>query len=162
MSGGQIGSQSYFYPDQAVSRGEFVVMAMHAMGMTELQSVNRTLFTDDDAIPASMKPYLATAYELGFIQGETLADGSLCFSPRRGITRAEAAVILSRMLNAPVPTVKPEFSDSAEVPAWAASSLQSLNALGILPTNGGQIRPMDTLTRGDTALILSAVLTVNG
>ena len=160
MSGGQIGSQSYFYPNQSVSRGEFVVMAMHAVGITEPQAVSDTLFSDDDTVPVSMKPYLATAHALGFIQGETLDNGSLCFYPDREITRAEAAVILSRMMDAPIPTVKPEFSDSAEAPAWAVSSLQSLNALGILTTSGGQIRPLDTLTRGDTALILSTVMRV--
>ncbi len=160
MSGAQLGSATYFYPSQEVSRGEFVVMAMHALDMTELRSVDKTVFSDDDEIPNGMKPYVATAYQLGFIQGEPQADGSLCFSPNRPITRAEAAVILGKMLNAPVPTVKPTFSDASEIPAWAAPSLDSLTALGVMTAIDGNILPMEPLTRGDTAMMLSAVLKV--
>lgn len=160
MSGSQVGSETYFYPSQGVSRGEFVVMAMHALDMTELQSVSKTVFSDDGDIPDSMRPYLATAYQLGYIQGEAQSDGGLCFSPNREITRAEAAVILGKMLNAPVPTVTPTFSDSSEIPTWAAPSIYSLHALGVMTSGDGNILPMDTLTRGDAATMLSAVMTV--
>lgn len=158
MSGSQLGNQTYFYPSQSVSRGEFVVMAMHALDMTELQSVSHTVFSDDDAIPESMKPYVQTAYRLGFIQGEVQEDGTLTFSPNREITRAEASVILGKMLNAPVPTVTPTFSDSKDIPTWAAPSMYSLNALGILASTDGAIAPMESLTRGDVAVMLSTVM----
>ena len=160
MSGSQLGNQTYFYPSQSVSRGEFVVMAMHALDMTELQSVSHTVFSDDSDIPESMKPYVQTAYRLGFIQGEVQEDGTLTFSPNRKITRAEASVILGKMLNAPVPTVTPTFSDSEEIPTWAAPSIYSLNALGILASTDGAIAPMESLTRGDVAVMLSTVLTL--
>ena len=161
MSGSQLGNQSYFYPSQSVTRGEFVVMAMHAMDMTELQSVSQTVFADDHTIPVGMKPYVQTAYRLGFIQGETNPDGTLCFSPHREITRAEASVILGKMLNAPVPTVTPTFSDSEDIPAWAAPSIYSLNALGIISASSGSIAPMEPLTRGDVATMLSTVMALN-
>lgn len=160
MSGSQLGNQTYFYPSQSVSRGEFVVMAMHAFDMTELQSVSHTVFSDDDTIPESMKPYVQTAYRLGFIQGEVQEDGTLTFSPDREITRAEASVILGKMLNAPVPAVTPTFSDSEDIPTWAAPSMYSLNALGILTSTDGAIAPMESLTRGDVAVMLSTVLTL--
>jgi hypothetical protein len=133
-------------------------MAMHALDMTELQSVSHTVFSDDAAIPEAMKPYVQTAYRLGFIQGEAQEDGTLTFSPNREITRAEASVILGKMLNAPVPTVTPTFSDSADIPTWAAPSMYSLNAMGILTSTNGAIAPMDSLTRGDVAVMLSTVM----
>ena len=119
---------------------------------------NQTIFSDDEEISAGAEPYLATAYRLGFIQGEPQADGSLCFHPQRQITRAEAAVILGKMMNAPVPTVKPVFSDASDIPAWAAPSMESLTALGVMTSLEGNIRPMEPLTRGDTAMMLSTVM----
>ena len=160
MSGSQVGNQTYFHPSKSVSRGEFIVMAMHALDMTELPSVRQTVFADDGEIPDSMKSYVATAYQLGFIQGEVQDNGSLCFAPHREITRAEAAVILGKMLNAPVPTVKPAFTDASDIPAWAAPSIYSLNALGVMTSTHGNILPMEVLTRGDAATMLSAVMKV--
>ena len=159
MSGTQIGSQTYFYPNQAVSRGEFLVMAMNAMGMNELTTVSRTVFADDSDIPpGEMKNYVAAAYELGFVKGEAGEGGVLRFFPNRAITRAEAAVILGNMLNAATPTVKPVFADSSEIPAWAESSVYAMNSMGIMASADGSIAPLATLTRGDTAQILSAVM----
>lgn len=158
MSGTQVGNYTYFYPNQAVSRGEFVVMAMHAMGIEEVTVSSQTVFADEGDMPEQMKGYIATAYRLGYISGEKREDGTICFSPNRAISRAEAAVILGRMLDAATPTVTPTFSDSEEIPAWAAPSLYSLNAMGVMNATGGEISPMDPLTRADTACILSAVL----
>ncbi len=160
MSGTQVGNHTYFYPDQQVSRGEFVVMAMHAMGMTEVTDTPRSVFVDDKDIPEQMRGYITTAYQLGYVSGERDSEGALCFSPHRAITRAEASVILGKMLNAATPTVTPVFSDSEEIPAWAAPSLYSLNAMGVMTATNGEISPMDPMTRGDTACILTAVMQV--
>ena len=160
MSGAQVGKATYFYPDQAVSRGEFVVMAMHAMGMTEVTDTARHVFADDDKIPTQMRGYITTAYQLGYVNGEKNEAGELCFSPDRAITRAEASVILGRMLNAATPTVTPSFSDAEEIPAFAASSLYSLNAMGVMTATGGEISPMAPMTRGDTAISLCAVMQI--
>ena len=55
MSGTQVGADTYFYPDGTVSRGEFVVMALHAIGMTDVADVSTTVFADDSDIPVHMK-----------------------------------------------------------------------------------------------------------
>ena len=160
MSGTQVGNHTYFYPEQTVSRGDFVVMAMHAIGMTEVTEVERTVFADDASIPKQMKGYLETALRLGYISGEKNDAGRLCFYPQRKITKAEAAVILGKMLNAATPALKPIFSDSEEVPVWAAPSVEALSAIGVITPTDGKISPLATLTRGDTACMLHAVLQV--
>lgn len=159
MSGTQVGESTYFYPDRSVSRAEFAVMAMQAVGIGEPSTSVRTVFADIAHLPARTQSYLTTAYELGYLQGEVQEDGSLCFAPDRAITRAEAAVMVSRMVQIPsaVGTV-PVFSDAAEIPAWAAPSLRSLTAWGILMPENGNIAPLAAMTRGDTARILSAML----
>ncbi|MBQ9086719.1 MAG: S-layer homology domain-containing protein [Clostridia bacterium] len=158
MSGTSVGEKTYFYPDLAVSRGEFVVMAMKAMGMREVTEVETTVFADDGSLSAETKNYLAAAYDLGYIKGEKGADGTLCFYPDREITRAEAAVIVGNMIDAATPTVTPVFSDSSEIPAWAAPSVYSLNSMGILSAEGDEISPLDKLTRGETARMLCALI----
>lgn len=161
MSGTQVGGNTYFYPDREVSRGEFVVMTMHALGIRNIQNVSSTSFADDESIPPQMKGYIQTAYSLGFISGSATEEG-LCFFADRAITRAEAAVILGNVLDVATPTVLPTFADSADVPAWAAPSIYSLNAIGVMRKNGENISAMSTVTRADAAQILCELISYNG
>lgn len=159
MSGTQVGSFTYFYPDREVSRGEFTVMAMNAAGITDLNSVSKTVFADDADIPENMKSYIAAAYDMGYVKG-VMKNGKLCFDSQRSITRAEAAVMLAAMTETSVTTFKPVFKDSADIPVWAQASVNSMAALGVLvPTDEG-IEPLSPLTRGDAAVILSNFMQV--
>ena len=158
MSGTQVGSSTYFYPDRAVSRAEFVVMAMNAFGIKSLPS-SSTVFDDDGDISPDMKKYIASAYELGYIKGSEEGE-KLCFYPNREITRAEAAVILASMLDAATPTVTPVFSDTDAIPSWARPSIYSLSSLGVLESSGTSISATSSVTRGDAAVILTKFMAV--
>ncbi len=157
MSGRQVGNLYYFYPDESVSRVEFLVMAMHAAGITDVPTSKKTPFFDDADIPASMKGYVAAAYELGYISG-TNVQGNTCFLPHEEITRAQAAVILDRIVGGSECEVIPTFADGSEIPAWAASAIYSLHAAGILTPSDGYMAPTEAVTREDTAQMLAAVL----
>lgn len=159
MSGTQVGAATYFYPENAVSRAEFVVMAMNCAGIKEVNPATQTVFSDDVDIPERMKSYIAAAYDLGYIAGSEV-DGRLCFEPNREISRAEAAVILAKMLDAATPTITPTFSDSQDIPTWAQASIYSLNYMGVLESSGGNISPTATVTRGDAAEILCNFMAV--
>ena len=154
MSGMQIGSDTYFYPDKTVSRGEFTVLAMQAIGIKEVSPCSKTVFADDADIPSNMKDYIHAAYQLGYVNG-LFKDGELYFECNRAITRSEAAVLLGNILDLATPTVAPSFSDSGEIPAWAASSVYSLTSAGIMSSDGGRISPLSSITRGDAAVILT-------
>lgn len=158
MSGTQVGASTYFYPEATVTRGEFVVMAMKTVGITSVAPVKQSVFSDDASFSETTRNFVSAAYELGYLHGEFASDGSLMFYPERTITRAEAAVILANMIDAATPTVTPIFGDSAEIPAWAAPSVYSLSAMGILPTSQGNVSPRAFLTRGDAAMIFQALL----
>lgn len=153
MSGTQVGAFTYFYPDREVSRAEFCVMAMNAVGMSEVTPASNTVFSDDADISPAAKGYIATAYELGYIKGLYRGD-ILCFEPNRAITRAEAAVMLGNIIGASTPTVAPVFSDADSIPTWAAPSLSSLTAMGIMDTENGQAEPLSAVTRADAAEML--------
>lgn len=157
MSGTQIGSETYFYPEGSVSRGEFTVMVMHAIGATDVSGFDKTVFADDSDIPEYMKDYIATAYELGYIKGVQNENG-LCFEATRSITRAEAAVMLGNILDISTPTVLPTFKDSADIPTWAAPSVYSLHSIGVLNAVGGSISASEELTRADAAEILTSLM----
>ena len=153
MSGTQVGSDTYFYPEREVSRGEFVVMLMHALGIKDVSESASTPFADNDAIPVQMRGFVAAAYSLGYVKGSVTEDG-LCFEANKNISRAEAAVIIGNVLNVATPTVIPTFSDSADIPAWAASSVYSLSAIGVIERIDGGISPMNAVTRADAAQML--------
>ncbi|MGM9684097.1 MAG: S-layer homology domain-containing protein [Eubacteriales bacterium] len=159
MSGTQVGDGYYFYPAQTVSRVEFLVMAMKSVGIDNVAAAETTVFADDADIPSSMKGYVKTAYDLGYIKGSY--DGTeLCFRPDAPITKAEAAVMVGRMIDAATPTVTPTFSDADDIPSWARNSVYSLNALGILEAQGTQISSANEMTRADTARMLCALMRV--
>ena len=154
MSGTQIGSSTYFYPAREMSRAEFTSMAMQAAGITKLNdSGAKTVFADDSQIESNFKPYIAAAYELGYIKGVE-KDGKLFFEPERAMTRAEAACLLSNMLDAATPTVSQSFADSSDVPAWAEPSVKAMTYMGVMNVIENKISPLACVTRGDAAEIL--------
>lgn len=158
MSGTTIGEDVYFMPDKSVSRIDFIVMTMNAIGIKDVQPVNDTGFDDDARIPTAMKGYVRRARELGLISGSVDADGRLCFEPDRAITRAEAALIVNNIVGGKVPVVKPVFADKGDIPTWASDAIYSLNYLGILPAENGNISPSSELTRAQTAHMLCALI----
>ena len=158
MQGVQQGEVINFCPDESVSRAEFLVMAMKAKGVGSLPVVEDTGFYDDESIPPEIKGYVAAAYSLGYIKGTTDADGNLCFAPDATVTRAEAAVILSRMVEGDVPEVAPVFADGDDIPAWASDAIATLSSRGILTTSGGEISPNATVTRAQAASMLCAMM----
>ena len=154
MSGTQIGSSTYFYPAREMSRAEFTVMAMQAAGITKLNdSGSKTVFADDSDIESNFKPYVSAAYELGYIKGVE-KNGKLYFEPNRAMTRAEAACLLSNMIDAATPTVSLSFADSTDVPAWAQASVNAMTYMGVMNSVDNKISPLACVTRGDAAEIL--------
>lgn len=157
MQGTTVSDKTYFYPEQTVSRLEFLVMAMQAMGVGSVPSVSSTGFTDDADIPSEYKGYVSAAYSLGFVKGSTNDKGELCLLPNDTITRAEAAVVLRRMVDVEQAGVMPAFADASDIPAWASEAISTLSSLGVMTASGGAISPNTPVTRGDTAMMLSAL-----
>ncbi len=157
MSGKQVGNRYYFSPEETVNRADFLVMAMQAAGITKVPDCTETDFDDDETIPESMKGYVSAAYTLGYISG-TNVKGKLCFLPQEPITRAEAAVLLGKILKLESTETTPVFADEASVPAWASDAVHALGKVGILLPTGGKIFPAEKLNRAQAAEILAAVM----
>lgn len=73
------------------------------------------------------------------------------FNPENSITRAEAAVALSRIISG-TKSVYTAYNDISE-DAWYASGITELLEYGVLE-GGGNFFPDDELTRGDAAALL--------
>ena len=131
MNGKLLGDDSYFIPDEVVSKAEFVAMAMKAMGIRADSTLSATYFDDDADIPSSLKGYVTTAAKLGFIDGD-FKDGKLLFSPREAITGYEAARIMSLLLGTSGEGEESVFAEDESIPGWARSGVACMRSLGIL------------------------------
>ncbi len=157
MQGTVSNDQTYFYPEETVTRLDFLMMAMKAIGVGSVPSVGDTGFCDDDAIPSDAKGYVAAAYSLGYIKGSTNDEGELCFLPDETITRAQAAVILRRMVDVKEAQLTPAFADSSDIPTWASEAISTLSCMGVMTPTSGAISPNEMVTRGQTAMMLAAL-----
>lgn len=156
MLGTLSGDGMYFTPDGTVSRGDFVAMAMKAAGVQPKKNLTDSCFDDNADIPSSVRGYVATAQELGYVIGSFEGDG-LYFHADRAVTRAEAAVIVNRILELGTPASTPSFSDANTIPVWAAEDIAALFDAGILASTESGIAASAPLSRADAALMLASV-----
>ena len=156
MLGTLSGDGMYFTPEGTVSRGDFVAMAMKAAGVQAKKNLTESCFDDNDKIPSSVRGYVATAQEKGYVIGVFEGDG-LYFHAERPVTRAEAAVIVNRILDLDSPASAPVFSDGDTIPVWASDAISALFDAGILASTEKGMAATEALTRADAAVLLSAV-----
>lgn len=161
MNGVQVGDYFYFEADREVTRSEFLVTAMKAVGIKNLPDVESTVFYDDSDINPEMKNYVALAYSKGYISGKNV-NGNKCFVPNEVIKFSEAAVIVSNMIGYAEPKVTLTFADADEIPYWSGKAINSLHTLGILEAPEMISGAERIMTRGDMAKLLSKTMLVIG
>ena len=150
-----------FMPDGTVNRGDFLAMALICAGKEkDIGFVRATDFADDDEIPMRVKSYAAYAKANGIVNGIAGEDGRICFCSDTPITRAEAAVIVSRILKPDeAPYTVDAFADGASVPDYAAQAMANVYACGIMKgVGGGEMQPTALVTRAQTAQILCEIM----
>ena len=101
----------------------------------------------------------SAAAGLGWMQGVT-ADR---FGPDQSVTRAEAAVTAARYLGLgrvaqDEAGARCDFSDCADIPAWASGAVAVTEHLGVLVGDGrGRFLPAAPLERAEAAALLAAL-----
>ncbi len=146
--GEKIGENYCFRENEAVSRGEFLAMAIKLLNIPMGQDAVYTGYTDQ--VPTWLKPYLAAALRSGMTAGLPSAETGI-FGAEETITGAEAAVMLQNAMDLAITTV---VSDAqTDVPAWA------INAVTAMADNGIEISAGDSLTRGQVAMLLYQIST---
>lgn len=158
MVGEKIGGAYYFHPDEPVSRGEFLTMAMAALGVEPIAQTMSTGFGDDSAIPDWSKGYVAAALRAGYVLGTTDASGQIVFAPEDNVTYAEAAVILNRMLEVTDVVVTTFYPDTVAAPAWGFQAAVNLESVGVMAPGGGALALEETVDRGACARMLAGAM----
>lgn len=145
MSAQKIGGTYLFYPDKKVTKGEFILMALAAVGQTDFVACVNTKLKNDSDIPMWMKPAVKKAMELKIIRSES-------FDVNSALTRAYAAVIINRA--AKIENVKSHtitFSDAYSVPKYAAQAYINLSAYKMLDLYDNKAHPKSLLKRSTAA-----------
>lgn len=123
FSGERVGGMLCFRPEETVSRGEFLTMAVKALDVP-VKNVSWAAVPEDT--PRWVKPYLAAAQRAGLMDGFPMETGSFCAD--QPITGAEAAVLLQNALDLTVGSEGLEVAATQELPDWAAASVTVMNA----------------------------------
>jgi hypothetical protein len=150
MSGTRVGDDMYFSPGTAVTRAEFVAMAMKAHGLRADSTLTSTYFDDNEQIPLSLRGYVATATRLGIVRGSFGGEG-LCFRPNDTVTRSEAALIMSKITGKSGGTEIPTVADTEALPLWARASVQGMYECGIFLESDGAYEHTAEVTRAEAA-----------
>ena len=158
--GEQMGETWFFRPDTKVTREEFLAMAMDLVDLDALPEGVTTGFADEDSISVWARPYVASAFQAGMVQGTGTQAGGTTFDPGRTITGTEAAVLLDRLLQVSDVADTGALEEGA-APAWAWQSVVNLEAVGVLtPENDGSLTITGELTRGQAAEMLQSAIEV--
>lgn len=87
--------QLCFLPDDTITRAEIITILGRFMGDTSNAPLT---FADAAEVPKWAMPYVASCVEKGYVQGYNKA-GVMYIQPLDNVTRAEAATIISKMLD---------------------------------------------------------------
>ena len=122
----------------------------HPLITNENITYTKTFFDDNKDIPTALVSYVATAQRLGIIDG-TLNGSSLVFEPNRGITKNEAAAIMSAILGISTGEEDGEYFDNATVSIGERASVLAMFTLGIFDGEISEYSGTDTVTRAEAA-----------
>ncbi len=143
FTGEQVGSSLCFNENRAVSRGEFIAMAVQVLGIPVEEDVTTSVYTD--SIPTWLQPYLAAALRSGMTAGLPVEDAGI-FGAGENVTAQEAAVLLQNAMDLSVSVGAMDDLDE-NTPQWAAAAVAAMNENGI-------DLPEGALTRGQAAVLL--------
>lgn len=146
-----------FKPDKQVTRAEFAAMLVKGLNLSNKdgQAIH---FKDDQKIEKWARTSIQIAAKHGLLRGKLDHNGQVYFDPSAVITRAELAVIFSRLVAQPTETMPSTkmFDDQATIPIWAKKGVQISVQSGLLSGyKNNHFGANDPVTRAQGAAILS-------
>ena len=142
FTGETISGQHCFFPEKAVSRGDFLAMAVKVLDIP-VEDTDYSAIPSD--VPMWLKPYVGAALRSGLLEGWPQTEtGS--WDLTGSITQPEAAVMLQNALDL---TVSEEAEQTvSQLPLWAAY------AVTVMSQHGIALASDSVLTRGQAAQVL--------
>ncbi|MFC5402849.1 S-layer homology domain-containing protein [Cohnella soli] len=154
--------ENRFAPKLAVTRADFAVLAVRALGYGVTQPLQGHSNFADVPSKAYYAGYVSKASELGLIQG----DGKR-FRPTDNISREEAVLILVRAYGAMTHSVvalqadAASFADMDQASAWAREAIATGQSLGLISGKSGNLfDPRGQVTRAEIAKMIYQLLHV--
>ncbi|MCA1293443.1 tail fiber protein [Paenibacillus sp. alder61] len=163
---------AHFQPDRTVSRAEFAAMLIRALGLNDRGG--EAAGFKDVAAADWFAGAVGRATEYGLIKGY---EGGV-FGPSRTISREEAMVMIGRAAeltgmaaqaadgtgNAEGSADAPlaAFADRADVSDWAKPAVAAAVRRGLAGGSDGKLRPQDSMTRAETAVLIERFLVQAG
>jgi len=152
-----------FSPEATLTRGEFIVLLMRALGIQPDENPKDNFA---DAGNAYYTGYLAAAKRLGISAGV----GSNLFGPDLPITRQQMFTLLYNALKVTnrLPDMDDgsglmkslsDFADADQIASWAVDAMTFLVEAGIINGNNGKLLPDEMTTRAQMASVLYHILT---
>ena len=146
-----------FRPDGTMTRAEFA--AVMGKAFPSAPKVREAMNFSDVASDFWGKAAIAYAYERGFLTGYP----DSVFQPNQAISRAQAMVVMAKTQGL-LPVINTAaaldgFVDANQVPNYAESDIAASTQQGLVVAypDKDQLRPNDSITRGEAAALLCRV-----
>jgi hypothetical protein len=151
-------SGTRFDPQGTMTRGMFVTVLGRIAGIDAAEYTGGTF--DDVDEGEYYAPYTVWASQNGIMAGV----GGGRFAPGDAITREQMAAMLNNYagfagIALSTDAETPEFTDAAQISAWAADAVEAMAKAGIINgIGGGRFAPKNTATRAEVATLLARFL----
>lgn len=144
-----------FYPNDAVTRAEFVKMLVEAFGDSAQET---DISFKDVAADAWYYPYIAKSVQMNLVNGYDNEN----FGANDKITRQDMATVLYRLITSRGVKEKASntaFQDVGAIAEYAEEAIRTLSAYGVFSGDeNGNFRPQDQAGRAETAKVIYAVI----
>jgi hypothetical protein len=151
-------SAASFEPDRSVTRAEFAVMLLRALGASSDDEPSGYVpFGDAGDIPAWAVPAIRYATANGILTGYPGGD----LRPGAPISRAEMAVMLGRAMKWPSASTPAQtsFSDDSLIPSWAQPYAREALNRGLMQGKGSsRFAPEAAASRAESAVVVLRML----
>ncbi|MBD2297804.1 S-layer homology domain-containing protein [Nostoc sp. FACHB-190] len=151
-----------FYPERLVSRAELASIMVKVFRLDKRQAVSQENVVIAD-VPASNRAFndIQIVLKTDIMKGYR---GNLFF-PNQRVTRAEALAIFAQAYGVfqfdddSVNEILASHPDAKSIPAWARRAIATVVSEGFVKTDSqGNLSPLQPMTRGDMAYVLSKYL----
>lgn len=139
-----------FGPEHALTRAQFVTLLARVF-QWELPAKPKLSFKD--AVPAYAQGAVQVALAKGLVKGYP----DKTFRPDQPVSRAEAAVILDRILKKKTKAAQLP-ADRKAWPQWASSAITNISGLGLMDSINGRFEPNKPATRAVYVVALYRIL----
>lgn len=153
-------SDGNFYPERLMSRAELATIMVKTFGLDK-----RNLPAEDVKVvdvPTSHWAYkdIQTVLKTGIMKGYR----NNLFFPNQRVTRAEGLAIFAQAYgvfqfsDSTVNEILAQYSDKEAIPTWAKKAIATVVAEGFVNKTQRKLSPLEPMTRGDMAYVLSQYL----